>query len=273
MNSFRQLLKAAGSHPPIGTWIMSASPVVAEAVGHAGFDWGLIDMEHAPLDIMDIVHILQALSSTKMVPIVRVPWNDFVTVKRVLDAGATTVMFPFVQNAEEAARAVASTRYAPAGVRGMATMSRATRFGTATNYLTTANDGMGVIVQLETPAAVQQLEAIGAVAGVDAIFLGPADLSASMGHVGKPTHPEVMDLMGGAVQRCKAIGKPVGTIGGSPEQVAQYRAVGFDFVAMGSDLGLLMRGAQLGLNALRTQEVGAHVHTLSAGTQTDAEGY
>jgi 2-dehydro-3-deoxyglucarate aldolase len=177
-----------------------------------------------------------------------------------------------VQNAQEARRAVAATRYPPAGVRGMAAMSRAARFGTQTNYLKTANDGMGVILQLETAAAVGVLESIASVEGVDALFLGPADLSASMGHVGQLTHPEVLDLMSTAVQRCKNAGKPVGTVGGSPEQVAQYRAIGFDYVALASDLGLLMRGAQIALNALRTQEVGAHVHSLSGGTLTDASG-
>jgi 2-dehydro-3-deoxyglucarate aldolase len=181
-------------------------------------------------------------------------------------------MFPFVQNADEARRAVAATRYPPAGVRGMAAMSRASKFGTIANYLKIANDGMGVIVQLETVAAVGALESIATIDGVDAVFLGPADLSASMGYVGQQTHPEVMDLMTTAVQRCKAVGKPVGTIGGTPEQVAQYRAAGFDYVALSSDLGLLMRGAQLAVGALRTQEVGAHVHTLATGTLTDGGG-
>jgi 2-keto-3-deoxy-L-rhamnonate aldolase RhmA len=116
MNAFRQLLQSSGSQPPIGTWISSASPIVAEAMGHAGFEWGVVDMEHAPLDVMPMLQLLQALGNTKMVSVVRVPWNDPVTVKRVLDAGATTVLFPFVQNAEEAARAVASTRYPPAGL-------------------------------------------------------------------------------------------------------------------------------------------------------------
>ena len=119
MNAFRQLLQSSGSHPPVGTWISSASSIVAEAIGHAGFDWGLVDMEHAPLDVMGVVHILQALSGTKMHSVVRVPWNDAVTVKRVLDAGAPTVMFPYVQTPDEARRAVAATRYPPQGVRGM----------------------------------------------------------------------------------------------------------------------------------------------------------
>ncbi len=266
MNPFRQLLKSAGAHPPVGTWVMSASPLVAEATGHAGFDWAVLDMEHSPLDIMEVLQMLQALSCTKMVPIVRVAWNDAVLVKRVLDAGATTVMFPFVQNADEAARAVAATRYPPQGVRGMASMSRASRFGTVPNYVATANKSMGVIVQLESAQAVKQLEAIADVDGVDGLFIGPSDLSASMGHVGQSSHPAVMDLMSQAVLRCKAIGKPVGTIGGDPESVAQYRAAGFDFVAVGSDLGLYMQGARSAIAALRTPG-GDHVHSVSSGTR------
>lgn len=265
MNPFSHLLKAAGGHPPIGTWIMSASPIVAEAVGHAGFDWGVIDMEHTPLDMMDVVHMLQAVASTKMVPVVRVPWNEPVVVKRVLDAGATTLLFPLVQSAADARLAVAATRYPPEGVRGVAGMSRASKYGSTPNYLKTANAGIGVIVQIETAAAVERLEEIAGVPGVDAVFVGPADLSASIGHVGQLTHPAVMDLMSQAAQRCRAIGKPVGTVGGTPEVVAQYRAAGFDYVAIASDLGLMMRGAQAVVTALRTPD-SEHVHSLSVGT-------
>jgi len=254
MNAFRQLLKACGSHPPVGTWLMSASPIVAEAVGHAGFDWAVVDMEHAPLDMMGVVHLLQAVAGTKMVPVVRPPWNDTVVVKRLLDAGATTLLFPFVQNADEARRAVAATRYPPEGVRGMAGMSRGSRFGTTPNYYKNANSEIGVIVQLETPAAVEQLEAIAAVDGVDAIFLGPADLSGAMGHVGNSTHPEVMQLMANAAQRCRALGIPAGTIGGTPEVAAQYRTAGFTYIAIASDLGLLMLGAQSALTSLNTAD-------------------
>jgi 2-keto-3-deoxy-L-rhamnonate aldolase RhmA len=267
MNEFKHLLSAAGGHPPLGTWILSASPLLAEAVAHAGFEWSVIDMEHAPLDLMGVVHLLQAVSSSRMVPVVRVPWNDTVTIKRVLDAGATTLMVPFVQNADEAQRAVAAARYPPEGVRGQCGISRASKFGTSTNYLRTANRGIAVIVQLETVPAAEQLEAIAAVPGVDALFVGPADLSASMGYVGQPTHPAVMDLMADMVRRCKALGKPVGTVGGTPEVVAQYRAIGFDYVAIASDLGLLIHAAQAAIAALRTQD-SMHVHTLASGTQT-----
>jgi len=273
MNPLRQLLLSAGSHAPLGTWVMSASPIVVEAIGHAGFDWGVLDMEHTPLDLMGLVHMLQAVGNTKMVPVVRVPWNDTVTVKRVLDAGAHTLLFPFVQSADEARRAVAATRYPPDGVRGMAGMSRGSKFGTVPDYFKTANKNMGVILQLETPEAVANLEAIAAVPGVDALFLGPADLSGSMGHVGQLTHPAVMALMADAARRCKAVGMPVGTVGGTPEVVVQYRAAGYTFVAIASDLGLLMRGAQAAVKALTTPDGETHVHTLAGGTQTRPAGY
>lgn len=255
MNAFKQLL--GGPQKPVGTWIMSASPLVAEAVGHAGYDWGVVDMEHTPLDMMEIVHLLQAIGNTKLVPMVRVPWNDAVLMKRVLDAGATTLLVPFVQDADEARAAVAHTRYAPEGVRGMAAMSRASKFGTAPNYLTTANRGICVVVQLETPAAIDRLEAIAGVDGVDALFIGPGDLSAAMGYAGQPLHAEVMKLVAHAVARANACAKPIGTVGGTPEAVAQYRAMGFDFLAVASDLGLLMRSAQAALGAVRAQEAAA----------------
>lgn len=270
MNPFRQLMQSSGSHPPIGTWIISASPVVAEAIGHAGFDWVVIDMEHAPLDTMQVLQLLQALGSTRVVQIVRVPWNDAVMVKRVLDAGAQTVLFPFVQNAVEAAHAVAATRYPPRGRRGMSDMSRASKFGSVPNYLLKADAGMGVIVQLESPPALQQLETIAAVEGVDALFIDPADLSAGMGHVGQFTHPAVMQAMADAARRCRQLGKPIGTAAGTPEVLTQYRAMGYDFVAVASDLGLLMQGAQRALRALRMADGETHVHSLLAGTQTDA---
>lgn len=253
MNPFQQLLSSAGSAPPVGTWIMSASPLVAEAIGCAGFDWGVVDMEHTPIDLMNLVNMLQALAGTKLVPVVRVPWNDTVGIKRVLDAGAQTLLIPFVQNAEEARAAAAACRYPPEGTRGMAGMSRASRFGTAPNYLTKANEGITVIVQLETAEAIANVDEIAAVEGIDALFVGPGDLSATMGYVGQLTHPEVIKLTRHAVQRAKAAGKPIGTVGGTPEVVAQYREIGFDFIAIASDLGLLMRSAQAALNAVRAE--------------------
>ena len=251
MNPFQQLLAQRATRVPIGTWVMSASPIVAEAIGHAGFDWGVIDMEHTPLDLMDLVHMLQAVGGTTLAPLVRVPWNDTVNVKRVLDAGAHSLLFPFIQNAEEAREAVAATRYPPDGVRGMAGMSRASRFGTVPNFFKQANDNVCAVLQLETPQAIAQLEAIAGVPGVGALFVGPGDLSGAMGHVGNLTHPDVMALMANAAQRAHALNMPIGTVGGTPEVVVQYRAIGYDFVAVASDLGLLMRAAQAAAQALR----------------------
>jgi 2-keto-3-deoxy-L-rhamnonate aldolase RhmA len=255
MNAFTQMMDKAEAgavkSAPLGSWVMSASPVVAEAMGCAGFDWSVIDMEHSPLDLTNLVHVLQAVAGTPMLPVTRVPWNDTVLTKRVLDAGVTTLLVPFVQNAEEARRAVAATRYPPEGVRGLAGMSRGSRFGTAPDYFKTANAGITVIVQLETMEAVNQLEAIAAVPGLGGLFLGPADLSASMGYVGQLTHPEVMKVMADAARRARAAGLHVGTVGGTPELVREYRAMGFDFVAIASDLGLLMRAATGAVQALR----------------------
>lgn len=251
MNAFKQKLQQAGAGTPVGTWIMAASPLVTEAMGHAGFDWGVIDMEHTPIDMMGLVHLLQATAATPMTPVVRVPWNDVVTIKRVLDAGATTLLVPFIQNAQEAEAAVRATRYPPAGVRGMAGMSRGSKFGTTPHYLTNANQGMCVVLQLETPEAITDLENIAAVPGVDALFIGPGDLSGTMGYPGQLTHPEVIAVTEQAVARAKALGMPIGTVGGTPEVVARYLAMGFDFVAIASDLGLLMRSAQSALAAVR----------------------
>lgn len=251
MNPFQQLLRNRASRTPCGTWVMSASPIVAEAIGNTGFDWAVLDMEHTPLDLMDLVHLLQAVGNTPMAPLVRVPWNDTVNVKRVLDAGAASLLFPFIQNAAEARQAVAATRYPPEGVRGMAGMSRASRFGTKPDFFKNANAEVCAVLQLETPAAIAQLENIAAVPGVGGLFVGPGDLSGAMGHVGQITHPEVMALMADAARRAQALGMPIGTVGGTPEVVAQYRAIGYDFVAVASDLGLLMRAAQSAAQALR----------------------
>lgn len=267
MNPFRHLLKASGAQPALGTWIVSASPLVAEAVGHAGFDWAVVDMEHGPTDVGAVVGLLQALAPTRAVPVVRVPCNEPVVVKRVLDAGAQTLLFPFVQNADEARAAVAATRYPPAGVRGLVGVSRATRFGTVPNWVQVADRSVGVIVQVETRDAVAAAHEIAAVPGVDALFVGPADLSASIGLAGQTEAPAVLELMARAVSAARRAGKPIGTIGQHPQAVAQYRAMGFDFLAIGSDLGLMMRAAQSAIQSLRTP-TSEHVHTLAAGTHT-----
>jgi 2-keto-3-deoxy-L-rhamnonate aldolase RhmA len=243
---------------PVGSFVMSASPLVAEAMGCAGFDWAVIDMEHTPLDLADLAHMLQAVAGTPMLPVTRVPWNDTVMVKRVLDAGAQTLLFPFVQNADEARKAVAACKYPPMGVRGMAAMSRGSRFGTVKDYFKVANASVSVIVQIETPQAMDQLEAIGQVEGVDSLFIGPGDLSGAMGYVGDLLNPAVVEVMARSVKRCHALGKPIGTVGGTPEAVAIYRKAGFDYIGVASDLGLMMRTCAATLSTIRAMDIQNH---------------
>jgi 2-keto-3-deoxy-L-rhamnonate aldolase RhmA len=259
-NPFKELLarKDLPAGYPVGSWVMSASPLVAEAMGCAGFDWAVVDMEHTPLDMMEVIHLLQAVAGTSMLPITRVPWNDTVVVKRVLDAGAQTIMFPFVQTVEEAKKAVAAAKYPPHGVRGMAAMSRGSRFGTVKDYFKVANAGVSVIVQIETPEAMARMFDIASVDGVDSIFIGPGDLSGAMGHVGNLMHADVVQLMAQGVKACHKAGKPVGTVGGTPEAVATYRSIGFDYIGCASDLGLMMRNCASVLSTIRAQDVQFH---------------
>lgn len=256
-NPFKSLLARTDlvAGYPVGTFAMAASPLMAEALGCIGFDWVVVDMEHTPLDLDDLVHMLQAIAGTPMLPITRVPWNDTVRIKRVLDAGVQTLMIPFVQNADEARKAVAACKYPPHGVRGMAAMSRGSRFGTVPDYFKVANEGISVVVQIETPQALAEVDAIAGTDGVDSVFLGPGDLSGAMGHVGNLMHPDVVSAMAKAVERCHAAGKVVGSVAGTPEAVAVYRGIGIDYIGCASDLALMMRQCAAVLSAIRSQKV------------------
>jgi 4-hydroxy-2-oxoheptanedioate aldolase len=178
-------------------------------------------------------------------PIVRPAWNDVVMIKRMLDIGAPSLLIPYVQNAEEARRAVAATRYPPAGVRGVTASGRAARYGRVKDYLKMAHTELCLLLQVETGAALDQLEAIASVEGVDGIFIGPSDLAASLGHVGNPQHPEVQAALEDAVRRLTAIGKPAGILTANEDEARRYIGWGYLFVAVGSDLGLLARGADM----------------------------
>jgi 2-dehydro-3-deoxyglucarate aldolase len=251
-NPFRRLLD--GPNAPLGTWLMSGGAASAEAMGCAGFDWLVLDMEHVPIDFKDAYQILQAIGGTPACPVLRLAWNDPVLVKRALDIGAQTLMFPFIESVDEAQRAVASTRYplpGKAGSRGYAAMHRASRYGTLPDYNALANDSVLRIIQLETPAALAQLEQIAAVDGVDALFVGPGDLAASMGHLGQIGHPEVQAAISDAAKRARAIGKPIGIVGPTPEMVRQFLAYGYHYVAVASDMGMMMRQANAFLAALK----------------------
>ena len=253
-NPFRALLNQTTI--PLGSWLMSGSATTAEAMGCIGFEWLVVDMEHVPIDMRDAYHILQAIAGTPAIPVLRLAWNDTVLVKRVLDMGAQTLMFPFIQNANEARRAVASTRYpepgeiAP-GLRGYAAMHRASRYGTVPDYAVRANSAIVRLLQLETPAAIEQLEAIAAVDGVDALFIGPGDLSATMGLIGNISHPDLQAVLKDCAERAHAVGKPIGIVGSTPEMVQRFIDYGYDYVALASDMGMLMRQAQTFVSAMK----------------------
>jgi 2-dehydro-3-deoxyglucarate aldolase/4-hydroxy-2-oxoheptanedioate aldolase len=249
VNQFKRALVSGGT--PIGAWLVSAAPAAAEALGCVGFDFLVVDMEHTPIDLQQLVGILQAIAGTPAQAIVRPPWNDMVMVKRVLDAGAQSLLLPFVQNADEARRAVAYTRYPPAGLRGVAAAHRGSRYGTVPNYVQHAHEEICVIVQIETPTAFAQLEAIAAVPGVDSIFIGPADLSASMGYPGDMGNPAVQDTLRAGAQSCKRLGKPCGIVGANPDMVGKFLEYGFSWVAVGSDLAMLVSRAQEFLGTVR----------------------
>jgi 4-hydroxy-2-oxoheptanedioate aldolase len=227
----------------IGLWSSLSSNYSVEVIAGAGFDWILIDTEHSPNDLESVLTQLQAMAPYPTHPIVRVPWNDTVTIKRYLDAGAQTLLVPFVQNAEEARAAVAATRYPPAGVRGVAGTTRATRFGRIKGYPQRANEEVCVLVQTETQQALDRIEAICAVDGVDGVFIGPADLHASLGFLGETANAAVLPKIEHAITRIRKGGKAAGILTADEKLARRYLELGALFVAVGADVGILARGA------------------------------
>jgi 4-hydroxy-2-oxoheptanedioate aldolase len=248
VNGFKRDI--ASQRVAYGTWLSGASPANAEALGGAGYDFLVVDMEHSPIDFPDMQEILRAIAGTPASPVTRVPWNDMVMVKRALDAGAQTLMVPLVQNADEAKRAVSYTRYPPDGVRGVAGTHRASRFGMVQDYARRAAAELCLIVQIETAQALTHLAEIAAVDGVDSIFIGPADLAASMGHLGNIMHPDVQQKVEYAARTCRDLGKPCGCLGGNPDMVKRFRDYGYSWLAMGSDMGMMVSRAQEWLAAI-----------------------
>lgn len=240
-NAFKHAI--AAGQLQIGLWSSLCSNIVADIIGDSGFDWILLDTEHSPNEIPDLVEQLQAVRGGTATPIIRPAWNDAVLAKRALDIGAQTLLFPYVQNVEEAKRAVASTRYPPQGIRGVSVAARASRYGRTPGYLGKANAEICVLVQVETREAMKELEAIAGVDGVDGVFIGPSDLAASLGHLGNPAHPDVQEAIHDAVKRLKKVGKPAGILTGNEEEIRRYIEWGYLFVAVGSDVGLLAKSA------------------------------
>lgn len=241
-NAFKKALAACQRQ--LGLWCSMASPISAEILAGAGFDWIVIDGEHAPNDIPLLISQLQAMRGGTAEPVFRIPWNEPVIIKRALDAGARSLLIPFVQNAEEARKAVAAARYPPLGIRGVAVVPRGNDYGRVREYHRNAHLDTCILVQLETRAALKEIEAIAAVEGIDGMFIGPSDLAADMGHLAENKHADVQAAVKDAAQRIRAAGKSAGTLSGNLDEVEPFFDMGFNFTAAGSDVGILARGAE-----------------------------
>ena len=224
-----------------GCWITIESPICSELMSTLGFDWFVYDTEHSPLDIYQTQTLMQAMRGTETTPIVRAWWNDIVAIKRALDIGAYGVVVPWVNTKDEAELAVKATRYAPWGLRGCGPR-RAAMFDP--EYYQTVDEELLVICQIETKKAVENIEDIASVEGVDVTYIGPADLSASHGHLGNMSHPEVQKAIDKVYDATKAAGKAAGVHLGSGKTIRERMEKGYEFITIGNDLSLLRRGVR-----------------------------
>ncbi|OAN37792.1 HpcH/HpaI aldolase family protein [Microbacterium sp. H83] len=242
--SFRERL--AGSHRPlVGMWACSGSALVTEVAAGSGLDWLLIDMEHSANTLESTLLQLQVVAAYPIAPVVRVPSNDPVAIKQVLDLGAQNIIVPMVSSADEARAAVAATRYPPEGVRGVGSaLARSARWNRVDDYLRDSARHTSLTVQIETSAGVEAAAEIAGVDGVDAVFVGPSDLSASMGLLGQQTHPDVVRAVETVFAAVTAAGRPVGVNAFDPSAADAYIAAGADFVAVGADVALLARASE-----------------------------
>ncbi len=242
INHFKRALRAGQLQ--IGIWSSLSDTISVEILAGAGFDWLLIDTEHAPNELPMVCRQLQAVTGGTAHPVVRPPWNDTVMIKRFLDTGVQTLLIPMVQTEEEARDAVAATRYPPDGVRGFSAAARASRYGRVKDYFARCQEEICVLVQIETRLGLQNLEKIAAVEGVDGIFIGPGDLSANLGHLGNPSHPDVLAIFDDTIERIKACGVPPGILTGDEQLAHHYIAKGCLFTAVGADIGLLAKSSE-----------------------------
>jgi len=242
VNRFKQALK--DGQQQIGLWNSIPGPLVAEALAGCGFDWVVIDTEHAPTDVPDVLGMLQAMAPYPVSAVVRPADNDPVLIKRLLDFGAQTLILPYIQSAEEAQAAVAAVRYAPRGMRGVAGLTRASRFGAVPDYTRRADSEICLILQVETALALSRIEEIAATDGVDGLFIGPADLAASMGHPGALDHPAVKAAIEDAIRRITATGKPAGILTSDEAFARACMGWGTRFTAVGMDIGLMLHAAR-----------------------------
>lgn len=253
VNSFRRAL--AEKRPQIGLWAGFADAYATEAVASVGYDWILVDGEHAPNDLRSLLGQLQAAAPYPTQCVVRPVKGDVALIKQLLDIGAQTLLIPMVDDAEQAAAMVAATRYPPRGVRGVGSaLARASRWNQVDGYLQHADEELCVLVQIETARALVNLDAITAVEGVDGVFFGPSDLSAGMGRLGQPGHAEVEAAVLDGIARVRAAGKAAGVLATDPELARRYLDAGATFVAVGVDISLLVRAAATLLGRFRAPD-------------------
>lgn len=240
-----QQQKGETGRPLAGMWVCSGSPLIAELCAGSGLDWLLVDAEHSPNGLESILAQLQAVHGYPVQVLVRPPVNDTVLIKQYLDLGVQNLLVPMVNSVAEAEAAVAATRYPPQGVRGVGSaLARAARWNRVPDYLARANDTISVTVQIESTAAVEAVEDILKVDGVDAVFVGPSDLAASMGLLGQQEHPEVRAAVEHCLSAAKAAGKPAGVNAFNPATAEHYLAHGAAFILVGADVALLARGSE-----------------------------
>jgi len=240
-NNFKRAIKS-GKHQK-GLWTTLANSYSTEAVAGAGFDWLLLDMEHSPNDMQTILHQLQTIAAYPVAAVVRPAWNDPVEIKKLLDIGVQNFLIPYVQNPAEAEQAVKSVRYPPRGIRGVSALTRATNFGRVIDYMKSCEEEICVLVQVETQDALDEITGIAVIDGVDGIFIGPGDLSASLGFPGQLKHPTVLEAIDKAFLRIKSKGVAPGILTGDKELARHYIELGSMFTAVGVDAGLLARAA------------------------------
>jgi 4-hydroxy-2-oxoheptanedioate aldolase len=243
-DTFREAL-AAADRPLAGMWVCSGSPLIAELCAGSGLDWLLVDAEHSPNGLESILGQLQAIHGYPVHTLVRPPVNDTVLIKQYLDLGVQNLLIPMVNSVSEAEAAVAATRYPPQGVRGVGSaLARAARWNRVPDYLARASETISVTVQIESTAAVDAVEDILKVDGVDAVFVGPSDLAASMGLLGQQEHPEVRAAVEQCLSAAQAAGKPAGVNAFNPDTGRHYLDSGANFILVGADVALLARATE-----------------------------
>jgi 4-hydroxy-2-oxoheptanedioate aldolase len=243
VNSFKQALR--NGQPQIGLWMGLADAYVSELLASTGFDWLVIDAEHAPNNPRSVLAQLQAIAPYPVHAVVRPVSGDVPLIKQYLDIGVQTLVVPMVDSPEQAARVVAATRYPPHGLRGVGSaLARASRWNQVANYVHACEEQLCVLVQVESVQGMRTLSAIAAVEGVDGVFFGPADLAASMGLPGRAADPQVQDAIADGIRAVRSAGKPAGTLSADPQLARKYLELGAQFVAVGVDTTLLVRAAR-----------------------------